>query len=809
MKTSLVIATLVVVGAGAAGAGATFAVQPYLGSDTEFEITNQALANSSLGNLGDYTGGGSGNGENAMTASTPLQRTAPMSKMMTNQTCKVVVPSTTAYTHATGIAFGLDAVNVYSFINAGGAAACNGTPSQDDAGLGLVYSNSSFGNWTDMLALLYGGLDKTTGATDCGSAKRKALVANWSNLFQTGCANGITTCNTANLPTTSTTVQIGGQLWHAFRRDDNSGTADVFASLLGLGQQTDPSSPSTKTVKTSVSSSAVHGFGQTPYCNAINWDTRDALCTGGAGKQFIGPGGVPQGICTVSGNTNLCSDVAGGTNTCTDGTDCGTPGTAFICSLDNTACSTEGAACGSGGAGVCVVQCVDRSVCQPCNCAAIDTQHRRPPYLTWGTVPDSALIAAAAVLPTSYQDNDPIRRRCIGSGNNLVGTPTNPRSSEEVCNRDGTLGLVLPVPPVDFVPRNFSGRNPFPTTTCDGTEVSEGQYNLFKCGPRGTVTPAGCLNGDTNFGGNCSIPQNAGNTLCFALPVHNVTIGNYTKYDGRVHNLALTDGSTGFTTFTVPSVPVTYVFQGHYGRIHSQSSLLDPANVPGTKGTNCQNQDATDQIGCLTQADPCSIGFAGDNAKTWGSRATYVDGGSAPSNDTALRVNQIASTVTTVQNGSYDFWRKIYFNSSGGFDNLVDAGAGPAAELALAQFESKTSSITPILAQFGFFALGGGSPNGTDTPFCEDFNEQLIGCTDAGNSNACNRNVGIPVNPPSTADAAAFAPVPSDPSPNPANATTSTVCGNGIKEAFEDCDNGLANGTSGNSCSATCRFVFP
>jgi hypothetical protein len=210
MKTSFVVATLVVVGAGAAGAGALFPISPYQGSDTEFDITNQVMINTTLGVQNDYVGGGSGAGENAMTATNPVQRTAPMSKMMTSTTCNVKVGS---YSHASGLPFGLDGLSVYSYLGAGGTTACNGPndPSGDNTGKGLNYTtgvaggagdggNTSFPNWTNMLALLYGGLDKTTGIVDCASPKRKSLVANWSNLFQdqVSCgSNPVTTCNTA------------------------------------------------------------------------------------------------------------------------------------------------------------------------------------------------------------------------------------------------------------------------------------------------------------------------------------------------------------------------------------------------------------------------------------------------------------------------------------------------------------------------------------------------------------------------------------------------------------------------------------
>ncbi len=791
MKTSIVFATLVVVGASAVGAGATFATQPYQGSDTEYDLTNGAIAASLLGNSGDYQGGGSGAGENAMTAATPVQHTAPMSKMMTKQTCSVAGG---IYTHASGIAIALDAVDVYSATAAGATAACNG--SADNAGTGLTYSSSAtanggpYANWTDMLALLYGGMDKAssfcvggtaaagtvcspqataaqitatcgTGGSctpriDCNSTKRQALVSNWSNLFQNGCSNAVGTCTTATLPVGAGTTTINGALWHAFRRDDNSGTADVFASLLGLGQLTDING--VKTITANVSSSANQGFGASPYCNALNWDntSANASCALGTHKQYEGPGGI----------------------------------------IDTT---------------------------------ANDGVHRRPPAGTWGDNPDSSTSTfGAAALPTSYQDNDPIRVPCIGR-KTFVGNASNP--AEEVCNLDGKLGIVLPVPAVDYLPRQYptggiagAARTAFNTNLCNGF-VSSNAFQVYKCSQRSPATFATqCPNSDKLFSGGCFAPQDTTKTttLCENNPSHWAPLGTNAAQDARIHNLFVTDGSNGYSTFTVPAVPVTFTFAGAFARLHSQLVMFDPANPGVNQGVACQQGDATDQISCLTQADPCSVGFAGDGGKTWGSRANPP----VASGNDAMRVNQVYPTTTTVQNGTYDFWRKIYFNASGGFDQ---AALNNNAELALGQYESNTTSMTALTSTYGFFDFGHSPNGGGNAPFCEDFDEQLIGTSGTNscngvstNTNACNFNLNAQQPSANTAMPSATlpnsSPIPSDPSSNPALSTTSTVCGNGIVEAFEDCDNGIpgtsgavngGNGSTGNTCSITCRTVFP
>src|SRR5580692_1054781 len=235
MRTSITIATFLVVGAAAAGVAAL--PNPYFGSDTLFTITGDAIAASALGagQVADYVGGGSGGGASAMaagaTAANALQQTAPMSRMIKSEgnVCKVggFQGQTTlggGDTNAAGIVIGLDAVDLYSSTKSGTAAACQGpddTQAHDNAGFGLVASGTTgvfsgaspnpAQTWKWALALVYGGNDLSqsgggpAGIPDCGQTSRRNLVANWSKLFQTGCSNGSPAC-AASGPT-------GGALW--------------------------------------------------------------------------------------------------------------------------------------------------------------------------------------------------------------------------------------------------------------------------------------------------------------------------------------------------------------------------------------------------------------------------------------------------------------------------------------------------------------------------------------------------------------------------------------------------------------------
>src|SRR5581483_5291347 len=80
----------------------------------------------------------------------------------------------------------------------------------------------TFTDWRDVLKVVFAGVSHT-GDTDtgCSSEIRRTIVNNWSSFFQTACSGGTGTgaCTT---------------LQHVYRRDDGSGTTDVFSQLVGI-----------------------------------------------------------------------------------------------------------------------------------------------------------------------------------------------------------------------------------------------------------------------------------------------------------------------------------------------------------------------------------------------------------------------------------------------------------------------------------------------------------------------------------------------------------------------------------------------
>jgi hypothetical protein len=339
----------------------------------------------------------------------------------------------------------------------------------------------------------------------------------------------------------------------------------------------------------------------------------------------------------------------------------------------------------------------------------------------------------------------------------------------------------------DWMTRLTTPLKQYPTNACTTFLVGK-PVNVFTCAIRGSGThhSGECANGDALIAGGCLVPVDSvnGTSQCVASKATVAALQNRAlgSPDGRHYNVQMRDGTVseptiGFAQYAIPSLGTTVDFAAGYNRIHQVETTV------GSSAVACQMVDMTDQIGCLAQADPCSIGYAGDGAKLFANRTNGASagGGTAGAID-AIRVAQTYANAASVQKlgtaGEYQLSRKLYFNSVVGFANVT----GAPDELTLAQDEATATFINPILTSNGFFTLGAQSPATTDTPFCEDFNEQTI-CGATANVNGCAGNpTGIP--------------------------TASTICGDGVLQAYEECDNGAANGTSGNHCSVTCRCTL-
>jgi hypothetical protein len=247
MRTTIATATFLLLGAGAATIGAKSNIH-MLGSDTLRQITRGTIAGiPAVGALPAvaacpgtagliYDGTGSGNGGAAMRRGD--QETAPMSSALAaNQVCAPTHASLPQQgQEAEGLVFALDGLSIT--VKPGNAphASCGGVAFNGTQGAKITvpggcasYGCNAAGEYIpaderDYLRVLYFGVhghSSATTARDCNSPVRRALVASYKNLFQNQatCTGG--TC-------------AGKPIKHVYRRDDHSGTTDVFASLVGI-----------------------------------------------------------------------------------------------------------------------------------------------------------------------------------------------------------------------------------------------------------------------------------------------------------------------------------------------------------------------------------------------------------------------------------------------------------------------------------------------------------------------------------------------------------------------------------------------
>lgn len=683
MRKSLTVATFVVAGAGFVGVGAL----NMHGSDTLFTITRDMTTSTSLPGSPlcsaatsiSYLGGGSGSGENAMIAGN--QAVAPMSRFLGTNICHGVNDAGLP-TAADGLIVALDGLVIFGSSSQAGTSACNGTAGGDDAGacatpgvpidqtVGLAWNTTvagyTFQNWRDVLRVLFMGKDHN-GTTDCNSSLRNSLANSWASVFESsGCTSS-----------TCTAVR------HLFRRDDASGTTDIFSQLLGFG-----------------------------------------------GPSATGGAAVAAGVATAFGN----SYAMGSDNFCNSAKNLAAP----------------------------------FNVTQPGLNQGQENSNANP------------------IVPDDDEDGDPIRRSCAfnaRSGAEFVCStyfdPANACSSAVACPTGETcfgtqcwgnsLGLVLPAVDTNAL---ASGQQ-YDVQPC--TQTITVNAPLIPSG-RGAVANGLCPSGDTSTTTTtCFVPaDSSGNANCLATnsqltpPLSNATSqggsGNGPSpqaVDPRVFNKWIWNGvNIAKDNSNRP------LYGGAFYRIHSQTPTL-------SGGSACTLADMTHQIACLAGASPCSFGYAGR-------------GGLLEPNNVAMKVQGVPPAKACVQSlgaGPFDggtpqeyfIARKLYLNTIAGFPGAT------AAEQGLAQCESDAGTMNQAVSFEDFIELPTTGPNALNggNAICEDFNEQSL-CSAGSNRIACADNSGV--------------------AGLPSAAGVTTVCGNGTKEAFEECDPGAAPGTAANTC---------
>jgi ABC-type phosphate transport system substrate-binding protein len=728
MRTTIGIATFCVVAAGALGVSANVAL---VGSDTIKDTTVSLLTNNAISCGGlqnapagtlSYLGTGSGNGEAAMDGK--FQDVAPMSRRMGTVVCGTV-PNTNS--KAQGIVFALDGISIVA--NSATVGTCTGTSQQaadgsqcgsDPApGNGLKFSGTlacglTLTSWKDVLRLVYLGFEPgisgvTAANQNCLDACRTELLNNYGELFQQSCTIGAG-CT---------------QLMHAFRRNDESGTTDVFVSSLGgtpsISQQNN----------------------YNPFCNAAT--TGPAVspvavtCSAAAAAN--------DGICSrdTGGTVGTCDTVNGKCTvvTCTTNADCvncSNSGAAGSCNTTTHKCDMEH---------ITTAQSLLPSRAATITAAAGHTVDSLTYWQIGGGSRLPAIYGPPTVpisgAPIDMQDADPARRTCLFQ--NHVGT-------ESVCGVDGTLGVVLPIWDATETSQGIGQADAFPATACT--------QGVFGCAPAfriafdpgsHTTVFALCPDGtDPNVAGssvcpksNCVTPQTGPvATPNFACLNTRGNVGSTQAVDGRVYNLTVWKNnvvggyprSTGQCAATPANTTnLTGMYRGAYFRLHQQFVAT------GSTGSTCQAVSATDQISCLVQASPCSIGYAGNSAVVGNTVAVNVNN-IAPS-------NACIQQLLLAQHPVYPIARKLYFNAVNGFDTLA-TGTSPSNVSAADQMNEHqlarcfgrmtgfAGSAEDVAVGLGFIPL----PTST-VPFCDDVASDLCGSTNGCSMNAAN--TGIPI----------------------------------------------------------------
>jgi ABC-type phosphate transport system substrate-binding protein len=289
MRTSIASATFLLLGAGAVAVGAAEPGGNNLaltGSDTLFAVTQNIISTcdgqihnglAAAGNLAGtgitYLGGGSGVGAGNMDLGN--QQLSPMSRSLKNsEYCNNGTIASQSTTNA--IMVGVDGVSVL----ANAAQSC----SQDLAKVSKTFSyTNAAGPQTytltsslDVLRIVFAGTDHAgnyTGDFGCSGPIRKALVANWSALFNASCAAGKCDGSTSGV----VTQPLG--LSHAWRRSDLSGTTDAFVTLVNMGSRKIGNNP--------ITAPGASSFTVNPFCNSIdaNAATTTTACTTNAQCQ--------------------------------------------------------------------------------------------------------------------------------------------------------------------------------------------------------------------------------------------------------------------------------------------------------------------------------------------------------------------------------------------------------------------------------------------------------------------------------------------------------------------------------------------
>jgi hypothetical protein len=273
------------------------------------------------------------------------------------------------------------------------------------------------------------------------------------------------------------------------------------------------------------------------------------------------------------------------------------------------------------------------------------------------------LLALPAVTPAANrpfcngleaEDNDPIRTVCDNNENVCAAIPfANRAAPSDPAAQGGDLGLVVAV-----------------TMPTDTTK----QYSTLACGlgrfsfaamPT-AIAPINqkCPDGNSRVGNLCRAPQS--NTAKFgcnavkgSVPPNRV----FVNMDGRAYNLTPRDPDTGALLIQPTGVTDPRWGGGGWYKIH-QSTVMSNA---GTGAVTCKTDNPSRQMGCLVQADPCTISYESRQGLSWA-------GTIAASNNVALNLRTPANETNAPISGGP--------SGQKGANNAADTAAIRRLELA-------------------------------------------------------------------------------------------------------------------------------
>jgi ABC-type phosphate transport system substrate-binding protein len=688
MRKSIALGSFAALVAGSAGAGALDSVPNMLGSDTLKNFTvavldgcsaelGTYLTDNDAGKAGVqpilYNGTGSGNGENAMKPANSAQWVAPMSRAMGTGICNAAAPRA----GAEGIVFALDALSI---VFASSVAGADGIDYPGTAG-------DAANNWRTVLREVYTGMGASGNnifTRDCNSAARRALVDNWDNLFHGSTG---TTCADSNPDAGATNVEPG--LRHAFRRDEESGTTDVFLAQLSLPslnfQQTGTSTSVIPAGSNATQTVVYRALANSPFCNVRRPDDDYAP---------VSKGGSP-----IPPMYNV-----------------GLPA--------------------SAGTGLGLV---------PYDPALGDNARFLAPYMIEQMDQDPIRRKCfGSKVPVSASPNGPREEVCSADGQLGLVLPINPPPALTTAQRYPSIACEdtrdFEFGPAATRPTGDPVRCPNGDAPQDGkcllpnrTDATQPGGFAFDCLNNGLNSPAAIFDTDGNGSEYPDAPTTDGRL----------------DADGRAYNLLLRQPNGNVRTITRPNPialgTMTVPIVGAYYRLHSSRSGLASPNHTQVCATQ---DDATDQIGCLVQKNLCSMGYAGAGAVSSnpGTVAALVNG-VAPTATTVQALVQGGTTYPIARKlylNSLRGFETLLTSSDpaapGGKDAELDL-AECYAHLPFSTFASAGGTVQLNVANFGFTPLPAPAGGGAVHALCEDFNG--TSCGDATNADACSGNTGL------------------------------------------------------------------